>query len=164
VSGPSARRRTVTFGVIAIVWVVFGLIVLWGLSGSDWLYGTYGEISAAQWEHLADLRDRLSQLDVAPDAVTVLDTALALPHPSTQDTLYELRRAIRALDPAAAHDDAVRQIRAELRTLMAAVEGQERVQPTHPLTFTPPPLPTLTPFIFVPVAGLPYHSTCGRIA
>ncbi len=153
-STPSVRRRTITFVVIAIVLIAFGLIVLWGLSGSDWLYGTYGEISPAQWSRLADLRDRLSRLGVAPDAVAALDAALALPHPSTQQTLYELQRAVHALDPAAAQNDAVRTIQAELRVLMAAVAGQEHVQPTRPRTFTPPPLPTLTPFIFVPVAEI----------
>jgi len=154
VSGPSARRRTITFVAIAVVLVAFGLIVLWGLSGSDWLYGTYGEISPAQWAHLhlADLRERLARFSVAPDAVAALDATLALPHPSTQDTLYELRRAAQALDAAAAQDAAVRQIQEELRALMTAVEGQENPQPTTVLTFTPPPLPTLTPFIFVPVA------------
>ena len=144
-------RRTVTFVVIAVLLFVFSLIALWGLAASDWLYGTYGQISQAQWDRIAALRDRLIRLNLSSDAVAALNDALLLPHPSTEDVLFDLETAAQALDRVRANE-AARQIQAELRALIGAIRtGGSQPSPAWP-TPSPRPTPTLTPIVDAPVA------------
>jgi hypothetical protein len=153
----SPRRWALTFVVIAILLAAFSLIAFWGLVGSDWLYGTYGQISQAQWDQTADLRDRLAQLGLAPQAVAALDDALLLPRPSTENVLLDLIKAAQALDSLATNADA-RQIQAELYTLIDEIKSSAGIKPDygpHPTpwsTPTPQITPTLTPIMDAPVA------------
>jgi hypothetical protein len=148
---PSPRRNLITFAVIAVLLVGFSSIAFWGLAHSDWLYGTYGQISQAQWDQIADLYDRLLLAGIAPDAVAALDDALLLPHPSTQDVLFDLRQAALILERFKAHATA-RQIQAELFTLISQIEPAY-LSPSAPWpTPTPVPTPTLTPMMDAPVA------------
>jgi hypothetical protein len=148
-SGPT--RRAITFGVIAVLLIVFSLITFWGLTHSDWLYGTYGQITPAHWERIAGLRDELVQLGVVPEAVSALDDALLLPHPSTEEVLFDLRQAVLALEPFAS-DAAVRRIQEQLYALIAEIDADQGQQPTAWPTATPRPAPTPTPFTGAPVA------------
>jgi hypothetical protein len=154
---PSPRRWAVTFAVVAALLIVFSLVAFWGLAQSDWLYGTYGQISQAQWEQMAELRERLVQLDLAPEAVSALDDALLLPHPSTEQVLSDLKKAVQVLDQFHSSDTA-RQIQFELQTLIATIEPAGEPERSWP-TFTPPwptvtprPIPTLTPIRNAPIA------------
>jgi len=154
-------RRTVTFVVIAVLLFVFSLIALWGLAASDWLYGTYGQISQAQWDRIAVLRDRLVQLNLSSDAVAALDDALLLPHPSTEDVLFDLETAAQALDCVRANETA-RQIQDELRALIGAIKNSADQPPPTRSKPAPQPTPSLTPIVDAPVAlhddpPLPYH-------
>lgn len=152
---PSPMRWAITFTVIAMLIVTFSLIAFFGFIQADWLYGTYSEISEAQWEQIAALRDDLVQLGIAPEAVAALDDALLLPHPSTQDVLRDLRTAARALDQ---HSEATaRQVQDKLYALIGAIEspnepGHERPTPIPWATATPTPGPTSTPIVDAPVA------------
>ena len=144
-------RRTVTFVVIAVLLFVFSLIALWGLAASDWLYGTYGQINQAQWDRIAALRDRLAQLNLSSDAVAALDDTLLLPHPSTEDVLFDLETAAQALDRVRANA-AARQIQTELRALIGAIRNSDdQPSPTRSKP-APQPTPTLTPIVDAPVA------------
>ena len=144
-------RRTVTFVVIAVLLFVFSLIALWGLAASDWLYGTYGQISQAQWDRIAALRDRLIRLNLSSDAVAALNDALLLPHPSTEDVLFDLETAAQALDRVRTNE-AARQIQAELRALIGAIRNSDdQPSPTRSKP-APQPTPTLTPIVDAPVA------------
>lgn len=156
---PSSRRRMITFIVIALLLMVFSFIAFWGLTHSDWLYGTYGQINQDQWDQIADLRDRLLQFGMAPDAVTALDDALLLPHPSTQEVLFDLRRAALTLDRLKAHATA-RQIQAELHALIMQIEPGYLSSSTPRPTLTPVPTPTLTPMMEAPVARGGEESLC----
>jgi hypothetical protein len=156
---PSPRRKLITFTVITLLLVAFSFIAFWGLTHSDWLYGTYGQISQAQWDQIADLRDRLIQSDMAPDAVTALDDVLLLPHPSTQEVLFDLRHAALTLDRWRAHVTA-RQIQAELHALITQIEPGYLSTPTPWPTLTPVPTPTLTPMMDAPVARCEEESLC----
>jgi hypothetical protein len=149
----------ITFIVIALLLVVFSFIAFWGLTHSDWLYGTYGQISQAQWDQIADLRDRLLQSGMAPDAVTALDDVLLLPHPSTQEVLFDLRHAALTLDHLSTHATA-RQIQAELHALIAQIEPGYLSTPKPWPTLTPVPTPTLTPMMDAPVARCEEESLC----
>lgn len=148
---PGPRRWKITFVIIALLLVAFSLIAFAGLTQSDWLYGNYGEISQVQWEQIAELRERLAQLGIAPEAVDALDDALALPHPSTQDVLADLRRAARALDQPGA-SAAARQVQSELQALIVAIDPDQGPIPARWTTPTPLPIPTLTPIMGAPVA------------
>jgi hypothetical protein len=156
---PSPRRKLITFTVIALLLIVFSFIAFWGLTHSDWLYGTYGQISQAQWDQIADLRDRLLRFGVAPGAVTALDDALLLPHPSTQEVLFDLRHAALSLDRLKAHATA-RQIQAELHALITQIEPGYLSTSTPWPTLTPAPTPTLTPMMDAPVARYNEESLC----
>jgi hypothetical protein len=127
------RRRMITFAVIAMLLVLVILIVFWGLVHSDWLYGTYGQISQTNWDKITQIREELVRLKIAPDAVAVLDDALLLPHPSTEDVLYDLRRAILILDQYQDNASA-RRISDHLHALMAQIkpgyEWEGRASPT----------------------------------
>jgi hypothetical protein len=146
---PGPRRRAITFAVIAVLLLGFSLLVTWGFIQSDWLYGTYGEISPAQWERISDLRDQLIQLETAPglyaEAIRALNNALQPPRPSTQKVLFELRQAARALEGQVA----AQQIQAELYALINEIEGAGepgyRKQPTSTPWATLTPFATLTP-------------------
>jgi hypothetical protein len=148
-SGP--RRRAITFGVIAVLLVVFSLITFWGLTHSDWLYGTYGQITPAHWERIAGLRDELVHLGIVPEAVSALDDALLLPHPSTEDVLFDLRQAVLAIEPFAS-DTAMDRIQDQLNALIAEIDGRQGQGPTAWPTATPRSAPTPTPFTGAPVA------------
>lgn len=148
---PSPWRRALTFSVIAILLIVFGLIAFWGVTGSDWLYGTYGNISQAQWDRMADLREQLVQLGVAPEAINALDDALLLPHPSTENVIFQLSKAAQALEPFKA-DAGIREIQAELQALISEIEPYYQATAAPRPTFTPVPLPTLTPIMDAPTA------------
>ncbi len=142
---PGPRRRAITFAIIAVLLLGSSLLVLWSFIQSDWLYGTYSDISLAQWEQISDLRDQLLQLEIASElccaeAVSALDNALLPPRPSTQKVLSELRQAARALDGQVA----ARQIRAELYALINDIEGPTETLygvPTSTPWATPTPLP-----------------------
>jgi hypothetical protein len=139
---PGPRRWAITFAVIAVLLIGSSLLLLWGFIQSDWLYGTYGEISPAQWEQIRDLRDQLVQLKIAPElccaeAVSALDNALLPPRPSTQKVLFELRQAARALDGQVA----AQQIQLELYALIGDIESVEGWLPTITPWATPTPLP-----------------------
>ena len=152
-SKPRPRRWAITFSVIAVLLVAFSLIAFWGLTHSDWLYGTYGQITPAQWDRIADLRDGLVQLGVAPGAVSVLDDALLLPRPSTEEVLFDLRNAALALDRFAS-DAAVRRIQDQLLALSAEIgpgyQWLATPRPTPTLQLLPTPTPA--PFMDAPVA------------
>ena len=157
---PSPRRWAITFGVIAVLLISFSLIIFWGFIRSDWLYGTYGEISPAQWDQIAALRDQLDQLGIAPEAVGALDDALLPPRPSTQDVLRSLKKAVRALDDAPAAGQIQAKLRAlivALRALIVAIEDPDEPAYEMPTatpwpTLAPSPVPTLTPISAAPVA------------
>jgi len=146
-----SRRQTVTFVVIALLLVVFVLIALWGMVESDWLYGTYGGIGQAHWERITHLREQLRQLDIAPQALALLDDALLLPHPSDEQALADLRRAALALDPYSARPD-VRRIQAELYALISEIRPGFEATSTPWSSPTPQPSPTLTPIVGAPIA------------
>jgi hypothetical protein len=148
---PSPKRWNTTFFVIGLLLVAFGLITFWGLTQSDWLYGTYGQINQAQWDQMVDLRDRLAQLGIAPDAVAALDDALLVPRPSTEDVLFDLRKAAVALEPFAT-ENTVREIQVEINALIAKIEFGGRPVRTYWSTPTPAPTPTLVPIMDAPVA------------
>jgi hypothetical protein len=148
---PSPRRRLIIFTVIALLLLGFSLIAFWGLTHSDWLYGTYSQISQAQWDQIADLRDRLLMAGIAPDTIAALDDALLLPHPSTQNVLFDLREAALTLDPFKGYATA-RQIQSELFALIAQIEPGYLSLSTPWPTPTPVPTPTLTPVMDAPVA------------
>jgi hypothetical protein len=156
---PNPRRRLITFTVITLLLVAFSFIAFWGLTHSDWLYGTYGQISQAQWDQIVDLRDRLLQFGMAPEAVTALDDVLLLPHPSTQEVLFDLRHAALALDRWRAHATA-RQIQAELHALITQIEPGYLSTPTPWPTLTPVPTPTSTPMMDAPVARCEEENLC----
>jgi hypothetical protein len=143
-SRPGPRRWAITFAIIAVLLLGFSLLVMWGFIESDWLYGTYNEISPAQWEQISELRDRLVQLEpgLYAEAISALDNALQPPRPSTQKVLFELRRAARAL----AGQAAARQIRDELYALINEIESaSDEKQPTGTPWATLTPFATLTP-------------------
>jgi hypothetical protein len=148
---PGPWRWTLTFTVVAILLILFSAIALWGLVGSDWLYGTYGEISQKQWDQIADLRDRLVQLGLAPEAVNALNDALLPPHPAKENVLLDLKKAALALEQLKA-DATIREIRTGLYELIRALESSANPDFTPWPRFTPPPGPTLTPIIDAPVA------------
>lgn len=156
---PSPKRRLIIFTVTALLLVGFSFIAFWGLTHSDWLYGTYGQISQAQWDQIAAVRDRLLLAGIAPDAVAALDDALLLPHPSTQDVLFDLRQAALTLGRFKAHDTA-RQIQAELFALISQIEPASLSPSTPRPTPTPVPTPTLTPVMDAPVAWGNKESLC----
>jgi hypothetical protein len=118
---PGSFRWTITFGIIALLVVAFGAIAVWGLTHSDWLYGTYGQISSAQWDQIAGLHEQLQQLNVAPGAVVNLDDALLLPRPSTEQVLNDLRQAVLALDPYA-DDPTALAIQRQIRGLVGQIK------------------------------------------
>lgn len=141
-AGPGPVRLGIAFSVIVVLLVAFGFAAFSGLSGSDWLYGTYGRISEAQWRQIAEFRDRLIQFGAVPEAVDALDNALLLPHPSTEQTLFDLREAVNALDRFEDHAIA-QEIQTQLYALMTAIEQDYRTK-TGPRP-TSAPDPTLTP-------------------
>jgi hypothetical protein len=120
---------------------IFILIAFWGLVQSDWLYGTYGQINQAQWDQIAQLRDRLLELGAYPTAVDALDDALLLPRPSTEQVLVDLRTAAAALAPAEEREVSI--LRTRLRALISEIQPFEGREPT-PWT-TPTGWPTHTP-------------------
>jgi hypothetical protein len=154
---PSPTRWAITFTVIAVLIVIFSLIVFFGFIQADWLYGTYSEISAAQWEQIANLRDELVQLGIAPEAVAALDNALLLPHPPTQDVLRDLKKAAQALDQHSGVS-AARRVQDRLYALIGAIETPS-TEPVYKSPTTMPwatatltPGPTSTPILDAPVA------------
>jgi hypothetical protein len=157
---PSPMRWSITFVVIALLLTAFSLIAFWGLAGSDWFYGTYGQISQAQWDKIADLRDRLAQLGLAPQAVTALDEALLPPHPSTENVLFDLEKAAQALDQLTTNATA-RQIQAELHTLIAEIESSYKPGRSPRLVPELRPSPTPTPIMDAPLAQSPDRAPTG---
>jgi hypothetical protein len=146
------RVWTITFVVIAALLAVFSLIAFLGLAQSDWFHGYgYGPINEDQWAQIANLRDRLAQLDLAPEAVNALDDALLLPHPTTEEVLFDLRKAAQALDRYDARASA-HQIQTQLYTLIDQIKPGYSPARTPRSTPTPRPSPTLTPIIDAPVA------------
>jgi hypothetical protein len=134
-----------TFAVIAVLVGVVGFIVFWGLVHSDWLYGTYGQITQEQWDRIAHLRDGLADIGVAPDAVAALNDALLLPPPSMEQVLFDLRVAADALERFA--DSAtVQEIQDQLMAMIAEIAAESGLSPT--LWRTPQTQPT-------PTAALP---------
>lgn len=141
-------RWTVSFVIVALLAGVISVIVFRGITESDWLYGTYGGISQSQWDQIAKLRDLLVQLDVAPDAVNALDNALLIPRPSTENVLYDLRRAVLALDGL--EDAKAHELQLALNALIGAI------QPGHEFRITPWPTPTAVPTpTYTPIMGAP---------
>ena len=146
---PGRKRWTLTFIVIALLLAAFAFITFWGLTRSDWLYGTFGQISQTQWDQITDVRDRLVQLGVAPDAVAALNNALLLPRPSTEDVLFDLRKAALALERIEASAN-VRAIEIEIHAFIGHIEASDNSLPT--LWPMPTPEPTRIP---VPEMGAP---------
>jgi hypothetical protein len=165
---PSPTRWAITFTFIAVLIVIFSAIVFFGFIQADWLYGTYSEISEAQWEQIANLRDELAQLGIAPEAVVALDDALLLPRPSTQDVLRDLKTAARALDQHS-RITAARRVQDRLYALIGAIEspsiepGYERPTAIPWATPTPTPGPTSTPILDAPVAQNNHDRALGSL-
>jgi hypothetical protein len=144
------RRWVVSFLFITMLISVFILIAFWGLIQSDWLYGTYGKISQAQWDQIAQLRDRLLELGAYPTAVRALDDALLLPRPSTEQVLTDLRTAAAALEPAADSEASI--LRTRLLALISEIQPSDGGSPTPWMTPTGWPTSTPEPVSDPPIA------------
>ncbi len=143
-------RWTVIFVIVALLAGVISVIIFRGITESDWLYGTYGGVSQNQWDRIVELREQLVQIEMAPDAVDALDDALLIPRPSTEDVLYDLRRAALALGNV---DDAkAREIQLALNALIGEIRPGYEFHATPWPTPTPVPTPTFTPLMDAPIA------------
>jgi len=133
-TGRSQLRQTVTFTVVTVLLVGFVAIVAWGLAHSDWLYGTYGDISQTNWDEISRLRTALVHLGTAPGAVAALDDALLVPRPSTEDVLYDLQKAVLILRT---HENTLdtNDLLADLRAVI------QEIQPGHTSRLTDWPTP-----------------------
>jgi hypothetical protein len=145
------QRWVLTFSVIALLTLLFGLVAFWGLSQSNWLYGTYGQITPGQWDRIQTLRDRLAERQADEQVLNLLDDALLVPRPATQDVLYNLERAAASLKPNG--DPLLRSIQLELYGLLSEIQpGYVSSSPTPWSTPTAYPTPLPTPFEDPPVA------------
>jgi hypothetical protein len=145
-----SRRSYAVWAISALLMLLVAVIIFLGLAQSDWLYGTYGQIDASQWQRIEALRDRLAEWNRAPGAVAALDGALLIPHPSTEQVFDDLKQAASALD--ALENAAAHAFRMELYGLMAEINPSFRPPATPWVTPTPWPTPKPTPFDEPPIA------------